>query len=167
SIQGAILASYFNRSFRRARLRILLSRLPPGSLTRMLSFAASALVTALTPFAVLPTAIAISGEDGWASVAVGAAIGTIRATSIGLGWTVSGPVEVAVLGSDARIQRYMHSLSSRLLVAPLCLAACMLVAGNVGPNSSVAALSALGGALAGFTPVWFFVGTGDAVRALM
>lgn len=120
-----------------------------------LSVAASAIVTLLT----IPVLIGSSGASGWASLAVGQAIGTGAAIIIGYGWGTTGPTAVARATASARTELYAESFRARLLLAgPILVAGVVatLLATQTVPLES--ALNSLGYGLTGLLAGWYFTG---------
>jgi hypothetical protein len=58
-------------------------------------------------------------------------------------------------------------LVSRLVVALPVLPTCAAISMTLSAEPGIGVLAAVGGALVGFTPVWFFTGAGQATRALL
>lgn len=123
----------------------------------ILGFAVVPLLGIATPLVAWPAISAAYGVGGWAAVALGQASGLIGATIVELGWGWNGPMRVARARSSHTVAAI--SWSTRLLVAPVPVILCVAVATLISPDHAiVAALSALGVALNGFSMIWLLIG---------
>jgi O-antigen/teichoic acid export membrane protein len=131
-----------------------------------LGFILNALATALVPFIVLPGSLVISGQSGWASIAVGMACGGLASIVIGLGWPISGTVKVAATSIEYRWSLYVDSLRSRGVVAPGALGVGATIAYALSPMPNLAALTCFSASLVGLSASWYYIGCGEPVRLL-
>lgn len=129
---------------------------------RILAFISLSGVAALTPLIVIPALTSEFGARGFASLALGQALGTFAATFAMFGWGVAGPSRVAAAEPCDHDRIYTLSLQTRALVfvvvAPL---ACVVSAWLSSPGFRwSASLACLGFAVWAFAPTWFLVGRG-------
>lgn len=135
-----------------------------GVLGRLSGFTLLPLIGLVLPLLLLPTAARIVGLAGWSSALGGTAIGAFASTVILWGWNVDGPVMVArAAGRDRRARIYARSLRTRILLGTVVLPAATIVAmvSALPGYASDAAAMTLATALAGFSPAWFGIGTGN------
>ncbi|OUE22502.1 hypothetical protein BFL34_00027 [Clavibacter michiganensis] len=130
------------------------------------SFTLNAATTAVLPFLILPQAIALLGEGGWASIAIGAAVGNFGAIAISLGWAITGPVHVSAADPVTRRELYVDSLRTRFAACAPVIVACALLAALIAPSRDVAALSAVVSSLAGLSAGWYYIGAGEPLALL-
>lgn len=134
-------------------------------ITRIGAFAALPALGAVTPLVALPALTAALGASGWASIAIGQAVGTFAMLIVGWGWAATGPPQVPSLSRRERAQLYTASVVSRVaavvVAAPIAGAVSMAMADSIRLSS---AITAVGFTLWGLVPSWFFVGTGEPVR---
>ncbi|WP_186760168.1 polysaccharide biosynthesis protein [Arthrobacter alpinus] len=133
-------------------------------LLRLSGFTFLPLLSLVTPLLLLPIISGIVGSGGISSVIAGQSIGIFGATVLMWGWNIDGPVATA-RATDAR-QRgniYLSSIRTRLvlifLVIPVVAAIAAAVAAPDFKSESVS--MALASVLAGMSPAWFCIGTGQ------
>lgn len=129
---------------------------------RLLGFALVPLISALSPFLVLPIVARRAGVEGWAAIGVGQSVGALAAMVVIGGWSLRGPARVAPACEAERRMLYVESVVGRgflyLCVSPLVVVAnLLLLPATVAP---VGALTSIAFALAGMSPSWFAIGVG-------
>ncbi|MEV7693159.1 polysaccharide biosynthesis protein [Microbacterium sp. NPDC089189] len=109
------------------------------------------------------------GDDGWANVNSGQAIGLLAMVGVLFGWSVIGPVRVArAVDPHERAVILAESLRSRAWTALLAVPAAGVVTFFVSSSDYrvESVMLAVAMAIGGFTPAWFCIGEGNP-RALM
>jgi PST family polysaccharide transporter len=122
------------------------------------------LLSAFSPLLVLPVVARVAGASGFASIALGQAIGTIATTIVLFGWAVSGPARVA--RAQERAELYWLSFVMRCAVAFFVFPAVVVVSIVSAPagQAELLVVSSLAFATAGLAPNWFFIGTGEPMK---
>lgn len=131
------------------------------------AFGLSSLITGLASLITIPIVISVTGEAGWAAVAVGQALGSIIAVFTTLGWLQAGPADVARSGADLAGKLYRDSLVVRgfayaLLLLPAWPLSALLGTPSVGATYMVA----LAMMATGIGATWFYVGEKQPYRVL-
>lgn len=129
---------------------------------RLLGFAVVPLISAVSPFLVLPVVARSAGVQGWAAIGVGQSVGALAAMVVIGGWSLHGPARAAPASGPERRALYGESLVGRgflyvCVLPPVVLANLLLLPGEVAP---VGALTSMAFALAGLSPSWFAIGVG-------
>ena len=133
-------------------------------LLRLSGFTFLPLLSLVTPLLLLPIISGIVGPGGISSVIAGQSIGIFGATVLMWGWNIDGPVAIArAADAHQRGNIYLSSIRTRIalmfLVIPLVAAIAAAVA---APDFRSEAISmALASVLAGMSPAWFCIGTGQ------
>ncbi|GAA2726619.1 hypothetical protein CAE01nite_22470 [Cellulomonas aerilata] len=127
---------------------------------RLLGFASLPFAGAIAPVVLLPLVSRASGPGGWAGIATAQAVGTLAATIIMFGWSVSGQSEVALAPTERDAAAvYRRSLRSRLLLAavvvPTGALAFLVGSGSYGVVNS---LMYVASAVTGLSFGWYCVG---------
>jgi PST family polysaccharide transporter len=145
------------------------SNLDGGVARRILSFGTSTLVTLLTPLFVLPVIAKATDASGWAALAIGQSIGVLLGLVVGLGWPVTGPVELARASRLDVATVFYESLLTRagLLIAATVPA--VVVAYIVSPAGRAGLVTATAVAFAsmGLSSNWVAVGLGSVARFML
>lgn len=132
---------------------------------RIASFAGLPLLSSLAPFFLLPFIARIGGPGAWASIGVGQAIGAIAIIVVSLGWTLTGPAQVAAI-PDYRERRRIYSLSllNRGIVFLVCIPLLVPVSAALAPSDYLRETiwMAIASASAGLSPAWFCIAIGSA-----
>ena len=132
---------------------------------RLFGFSALPLFGSLSAFIALPVVARVYGGAGLASVTLGITIGAIAGYLVEGGWALNGPATIAAADAGARRRRYVEALAARMWILLAALPIAMLAAAWLAPaESATAAGSAAATTLAGLTPAWYFVGTGEPGR---
>lgn len=135
---------------------------PGPVLRRLAAFAGLPFAGALAPIVLLPLVARIGGPAGWAGIATAQALGTLAATLIMFGWSVSGQAQVAMAaGEDEAAAIYRRSVRARLLLAAVVVPVGTL-AFAVGSTTYALATSLMFAASAatGMSFAWYCVGRG-------
>lgn len=136
---------------------------PSASLLRRLAgFSALPLISSLAPLILLPVIARNASTPEWVAIAVGSSLGGLATIAVSFGWTLTGPVQVATANAGGQKALYFSALVTRLtvftVVAPtVCYITLLLAEEDV---RSLAAFTALAGAVGGLSPTWFAVGIG-------
>lgn len=137
---------------------------------RIGAFAGIPLFSSLAPFLLLPYISRVGGAQTWVALGVGQAAGSLAAIVITLGWTLSGPAQVASEGeSSIRRRLYVLSLLTRssffLLSIPILALVSFLI---VAPESvPITLFMALAQAAAGLSPSWYCIAIGSAKKIFL
>lgn len=134
---------------------------------RIASFAGLPLLSSLAPFLLLPFIARIGGPGAWAAIGVGQAVGAIATIVVSLGWTLTGPAQVAGIPDPSERRRiYSLSLLNRSIVFLVCLpilvAVCMALAPPDYMQETI--WMAVASAAAGLSPAWFCIAIGSASK---
>ena len=127
--------------------------------SKLFGYGLSMLLLAVASLVVIPEMIAVSGRQGWGSIALGQGIGTIAAVVMAYGWQLSGPTLI-VRGDDrSRRREYVEALVLKswlfLPVAGLAAWVSWLFAPS---HPELAAVGAIFVASFGLSGSWYFVG---------
>lgn len=134
-------------------------------LSRLASFSALPLVSALIPLLALPIVARIGEVPGWAALTIGQAVGGFAAAIAFAGWNVLGTPLVATAKDPAGQARlYDLSFSSRVVVLLAAAPLAAVIAALLSPESArpTAVLAALSSAVTALGVSWFAVGVGSA-----
>ncbi|MDF2048842.1 oligosaccharide flippase family protein [Arthrobacter sp. Cr_A7] len=132
---------------------------------RLVGFSTLPLISALTPLLLLPIVARLGGAEGWASVAIGQAIGAFASVAIGYGSAIWGPAAIASANDESK-QRgiYTEVVSSKALLScfvfPLAIVATMFLVSHRYLFEAIG--MALSMALVGWSPAWYMIGLGKA-----
>lgn len=138
-----------------ARIRRSISRI-----STLAGFGATVLFLAIASLAAIPAMINSAGNDGWAAIALGQALGAIGAVALAYGWGLTGPAKIARAEVSVRRAEYFDSVRVKaLLVAPVCGLAAVAAAYLEQAHALLAAAGAIQAATIGLTGNWYFVGT--------
>lgn len=134
----------------------------PSVASRLGGFGIAPLIAALSPLLVLPVLARVLETSEWASLAIGQSVGGLTALLLGMGWTVTGPAEIA--RADEAQRRYLlaESFWSRSAGAPVFLllgSGAVLLIPSV-THDSLAVLAACAAAGQGFSLAWYAIGSG-------
>lgn len=125
------------------------------------------IVGAFIPLMILPMISSEFGRDGWSAIALGQSVGAAGTVLVELGWSLTGPTQIARASPDERARLLITAQRSRALCALISLPALALIAASVGPGDpEVKAVMAVGSGLAGLSAAWYFLGTGSAAGLL-
>jgi hypothetical protein len=129
-------------------------------MSTLVGFLVIPLLSAAAPLLVIPAVARTGGADGWASVAIGLALGNAMAVIVDLGWSVVGPQMVASTPATAGAA-YRESVASRVVVMT-ALSIPTVAAGLLIPSASPATVitTTLGVGLSGLSPSWLLIGAG-------
>ncbi|KAF0963802.1 hypothetical protein MLGJGCBP_03069 [Rhodococcus sp. T7] len=120
------------------------------------------LVSAGTPLLAIPAITARYGSDGWATMAIAQSIGSTAALIAELGWSVTGPQQVARAQATDRVALYRYALTTKLTVlASLCLPVILATFSICDSFKIGGVLVALGSASLALSPSWYFIGLGQ------
>jgi O-antigen/teichoic acid export membrane protein len=136
---------------------------PPRSFARrLLGFIGLPLLSAVSPFLVLPLLARLGGVDAWAAIGVGQSVGALATVLVVAGWTLHGPARVAAATTPERLALYGDSLIGRAAVFLLMVPVVSAVAGLLAPDRAwlVASLTAVSFAFSGLSPSWYCIGVG-------
>lgn len=140
-----------------------ISMKPHSQLRQVTPFMALPMFGAATPLLALPAIAWHYGAAGWASIAVGQAIGATASVFIELGWGLTGPQEVAGASAAQRIAIFRLSFRARSAVAALFIPVAMVLSAVlVSSHPAAAACAALQMSLSGLTANWYFLGARSA-----
>jgi hypothetical protein len=110
----------------------------------------------------LPLLARYGGAEGWVSLAIGQSVGGFAAILIVFGWTLIGPKRIAGKAASEATGQYWASLVQRSAIAVVALPLAIIVSAALSPAGHVglSVSMALAAGLAGFSPAWFWVGSG-------
>lgn len=132
------------------------------------SFGALQLLTLISPFLLLPIVARIAGEAGWASIAIGQAIGNVAGIAVNYGWSLRGPSRIARAEQGENSGIFAESLASRAVVFAVVAPGAILITAILSEPDFVLLSSGMTFAmmLTGMSPNWFYIGIGK-VRPLI
>lgn len=114
----------------------------------------------------IPLVIRTGGVDTWGSVAVGQSVGGLTAVIVMLGWSVSGPREVALSPHPGLL--YRSSLVQRgIVVLPAFALGGTAIAFIHTHDVIAASLSYAAYAIPGMSATWFYIGLLDGRRLFL
>lgn len=131
---------------------------------RFAGYGVNLAVTAVLSLLLIPLIISGAGEDGWAAVALGQAIGAVASVVIAYGWGFHGPSTVAMnRESRATVSgEILESTKLRLILSIPVFAIGIGVSALVSPgNGALAAWGFASIAVLGLRMNWVFIGLGD------
>ncbi|TFC56973.1 MULTISPECIES: hypothetical protein [unclassified Cryobacterium] len=133
-----------------------------GIFKRISGFTVVPLLSILSSFMLLPLLARYGGAEGWVSLAIGQSVGGFAAILIVFGWTLIGPKRVAGKAALEATGQYWISLVQRSAVAVVAIPLAVIVSAALSPSGHVelSVGMALAASLAGFSPAWFWVGSG-------
>lgn len=135
---------------------------------RFAGFLLIPIVGSLIPLLILPVISKEFGRDGWAAIAIGQSIGAAGAVLMELGWSLTGPTQIARASPVERARLLIVAQRAKTLCGLLSLPLLAAVAAVVGPgDATVKAVMAAGSAAAALSTAWYFLGTGSAVGLLL
>lgn len=116
----------------------------------------------VAPVLALPVITRISGEQGWASIAIGQAIGAASAVVVQFGWGSVGPNEVAKASAARARHLFLVSSIMKLLLTIAVLPAALLATYLIVPVEFrlVSCLLCSAAVLTSFSSSWYFIGLG-------
>lgn len=120
--------------------------------------------SAVAPLLVLPVVIGFIGTQGWVGLAIGYGVGSAASILVALGWSFSGPAQVARAEPAVCRALYWESVVVRSAMWPIASLLGCLASVYLAPDGhrTLACLMTAATASWGLTPNWFFVGTGRA-----
>lgn len=131
-------------------------------------YASSIAITAIVGVAIIPVIILKSGEAGWAAIAVGQSTGSIAAVVVALGWTITGPAQIARASLRERKQIVANSVVARIWLSILVVPALIAATYQLTPQHGVASvLAAVNVGSIGLGLSWYFVGIGSPRKLLL
>lgn len=130
-------------------------------LRRLVGFASVPLLIGAAPLLVLPVIARQGTAAEWVAIAVGSSVGGLAAIVVSLGWSTTGPLQVATRPTD-RSLIYYESLWSRLVAFVVAApAGCLITSAIVDEAAQALAIAmTLAVAINGLSPAWFSVGMG-------
>ena len=132
------------------------------AISRMAGFSASVALSGVVSVASIPFLIAVGGESGWLSIAVGQSVGTVCGLLTSLGYGVTGPSDVAIADKSSRYPLFVDSLYIRIPTLAATIPVAFVVSIYLAPDGQiVAGLSAINWVLLSMGAKWFFVGIGN------
>lgn len=133
-----------------------------GIYRRISGFTVVPLLSILSSFMLLPLLARYGGAEGWVSLAIGQSVGGFAAILIVFGWTLIGPKRVAGKSPLEATGQYWISLVQRSAVAVVAIPLAVVVSAALSPAGHIqlSVGMALAASLAGFSPAWFWVGSG-------
>lgn len=123
------------------------------------------LLSAVTPFLLLPILARVATESEWTAVVVGQSIGSIGVILVALGWNLNGPSLVAALKPADRVDLYVESLVTRIVVYAIAVPFVALATVLLERQSSaiyLALTSAIAFTSYGLSASWYNIGVGSA-----
>lgn len=137
------------------------------NLPELLLYALNLAIPAALSVLLIPLLISNSGEAGWASIAVGQALGGPAAVIIGYGWSIQGPAAISGAARSLVAQEFFEALKTRTaLTIPILLAA-SVVAAILSPQPTVAVFGVLSIGIQGIRCNWLFIGLHSPARILL
>lgn len=139
-------------------------------IVRRIAFLVPVIAQAALVLVSLPPLINAVGGEMWSRLAVGQAIGGFAGTVVALGWGVTGPAQVASVGSRIeQVQIFTDSIYSKAVVGIPVFAGSVLLSRTLAPGAPfvLLALACLSTAVMGLAPTWFFVGCGDGLSLVL
>jgi O-antigen/teichoic acid export membrane protein len=138
-------------------------------LRRLAGFASLPLLSALTPFLLMPILARIVTKEVWSSVGIGQSVGAFAAIAVSFGWTLSGPAIVAQSGRNERPGLYVESLVVRSFVLALSLPVVVVVVVALTPSEGrvLGITMAVAISLSGLSATWYNIGEGRASDVAM
>lgn len=129
------------------------------ALSKLLGFSSSALVLAVTSFAVIPAMVTASGQFAWGSITLGQSIGAVTGVIVLYGWGLIGPSIVAGASPTARRVAYAESVVARLVLWVPLAAVGGISSAVIAPDwKGFAAASAVSTTSIGLSSSWYFIG---------
>jgi hypothetical protein len=114
----------------------------------------------VSPFIALPAVARVSGVDGWASIGIGQAVGTMASIVVLFGWWTTGPGElVGLTTEEQRVSLYWRSLTQRGAIAMAVAPVSVAIAGALAEPGwrAESAIVTLAFVLPGLSPGWYFI----------
>lgn len=134
---------------------------------RLGGFAGAVAMNGVASLATIPFVIAHAGVEEWGSIAVGQSVGSVMSVFALLGWSLTGPAEVARASSSERASLYLRSLVLRSAAALLLLGGSFGISLALGTSSPIATwLASSSMILIGVGATWFYVGESRPARLL-
>ena len=134
----------------------------------VVGYALSVFATAAVTLALIPVVVRYAGDLGWASLAVGQAIGTSFAVVVGFGWGATGPSQIANAHARERFGILVDSVRARgVLAVPLTLCAGALAFFVTEQYSLASLVTAVSYCLTGLLAGWYFTGEGKPYALLV
>lgn len=141
--------------------------MPRGIVRNLAWFAAAPLLGVLAPVIIISVVVRELGDQAFLAMAIGQGTGMAAALIGELGWSVTGPQEVAKSNRLTRLDLLDRSLRSKLLMtAPLGLAASVTAAVLTPAHTLLASGMALAYASFSLSSAWYFVGLNQPHRLL-
>lgn len=129
--------------------------------SRLAGFAVLPMFGVVTPLLALPAITHTNGAGGWTAIAVGQSVGAGGAVLVELGWALTGPQAIAAATSADQKRLYIQAAASKVFVLTLVAPIVAVLSGVlVTHHRDAAILSALGIAVSGLSPNWYFIGQG-------
>ncbi len=116
----------------------------------------------------IPVIVAVVGAEPWASMATGQAIGASFGVLTIFGWSLTGPVTIAMARPEGRPKIFLDSLFARaVLLVPLLGIQAAVTFVIVPHEKGVAFLAGVAMMLAGASANWYFTGESRPDRFLL
>lgn len=118
----------------------------------------------LAPLVALPVVARVGGAEGFVSVSVAQAIGSIASVVVFYGWWTVGPAEFHRLTSDAeRRALYIRSWAGRAIVSIFALPIAIALTAVLVPSAWlwIGIIVCVGATVSTLSPGWFFVAQGN------
>lgn len=116
----------------------------------------------------IPVIITSAGDSGWASIAVGQAVGSFCAVVCGLGWNVTGPSLVAGADGVTRKNLLRSAFLTRLMVFfPLIILGLFVVQILGLQRPDLASLGVVSTLVVALTMQWYFIGLNSPVELVI
>lgn len=135
---------------------------------RLGGFTLSVAVNALASLLTIPFIIRFAGEGQWAAIAVGQSLGSILSVFSLLGWSLTGPSDVARANGLQRGSIYLESIHIRTGAAAILIMLALIVSQFIGSlNPTATWLASCSMITQGVGATWFYVGEGRPLRLLL
>lgn len=137
-------------------------------LLRTVGFALIPAFSFMIALLILPLISAKYGANGWTAVALGQSSGAIASVAVGLTWPIIGGNLIARAAFEDKIEIYVRSVFSRLLVFAFAATVGAIVGALLAPQYRVeAALFAVAVSMNGLSAAWYYSGTGRPLPLLL
>lgn len=138
------------------------------AISKLGGFATTVAINAAVSLATIPAVISETGEQGWASIAVGQSLGAVLSIFTLLGWALTGPIDVVRAKASEVGEVYATSLYVRAIALVVMTPVAFTATSLMGTSAPVATgLTAVAMLLIGTGPTWFYVGESRPMRLLV